>query len=74
MQCFTQIMNLREAGATVVVPHHSNKDGKNYQGSNNIRNSVDNMYQLSKLPSEDGRLHLHLQVKKERCAIILTKP
>ncbi|WP_201341740.1 hypothetical protein [Abyssogena phaseoliformis symbiont] len=67
-------MNLREAGATVVVPHHSNKDGKNYQGSNNIRNSVDNMYQLSKLPSEDGRLHLHLQVKKERCAIILTKP
>ena len=62
------LMDIREAGATILVLHHSNKDGKNYQGSNNIRNSVDNMYQLSKLEMSAG-IGILLQVKKERAAI-----
>jgi uncharacterized protein (DUF849 family) len=62
-------MNLRDAGATVVVLHHSNKDGKNYQGSNHIRNSVDNMYQLSKVAAGNGEIGCLMMVKKERASI-----
>ena len=69
MDTMTQLMNLREAGATILILHHSNKDGKNYQGSNNIRNSIDNMYQLQQLDSETGELRLHLSPKKERASI-----
>ena len=69
MQTMNILMNIREAGATIVILHHSNKDGKNYQGSNNIRNSVDNMYQVIKLDSKEQEIKLHLKVKKERCSI-----
>jgi len=77
MDTMNKLMNLREAGATIVILHHSNKDGKNYQGSNNIRNSVDNMYQIIKLEkandsgsqSKSDCLRLHLKVKKERANI-----
>jgi len=69
MDALTQLMNLREAGATIIILHHSNKDGKNYQGSNHIRNSIDNMYQLEKLDSDANDLRLHLAVKKERASI-----
>jgi uncharacterized protein (DUF849 family) len=63
------LMNLREAGATVIVLHHSNKDGKNYQGSNHIRNSIDNMYQLSRVETVVGAVGCLLTVKKERSSI-----
>ena len=63
------LMNLREAGATVIVLHHSNKDGKNYQGSNHIRNSIDNMYQLSRVETVAGAVGCLLTVKKERSSI-----
>lgn len=75
MATMDKLMNLREAGATVVILHHSNKDGKNYQGSNNIRNSVDNMYQVIKLndgaasKANNDQIKLHLKVKKERANI-----
>ncbi len=71
MQAMTMLMNLREAGATVIILHHANKDGKNYQGSNNIRNSIDNMYELKKLESDtdNGELNVHLTAKKERTSI-----
>lgn len=68
MHTMSKIKDVREAGATVLIIHHSNKDGKNYQGSNNIRNSVDNMYQLKKLNSVDGVSSL-LEVRKERAPI-----
>ncbi len=70
MQTMSQIMNLREAGATVILLHHSNKDGKNYQGSNNIRNSIDNMYQLTKVRDGNNQITLHLTVQKERAAVV----
>ncbi len=72
MDAMNMLMNLREAGATVIILHHSNKDGKNYQGSNNIRNSIDNMYQVVKLDGQEGEINLHLKVKKERANIINT--
>ena len=70
METMTKIMNLREAGATVVILHHSNKDGKNYEGSNNIRNSVDNIYQLQKLDGKNNEINMHLRVQKERSNIL----
>ena len=69
MRVMDVLMNMREAGATIVVLHHSNKDGKNYQGSNNIRNSIDCMYKLNKRPSSDDEINFLLEVKKERAGI-----
>ncbi|WP_416305188.1 AAA family ATPase [Neptunicella sp. SCSIO 80796] len=68
MHVMTHLMDIREAGATIVVLHHSNKDGKNYQGSNHIRNSVDNMFQLKKFDIAGG-IGMLLKVQKERAAI-----
>lgn len=68
MVVMDMLMNIREAGATIIVLHHSNKDGKNYQGSNNIRNSVDNMFRLEKLELSSG-IGTLLTAVKERCAI-----
>lgn len=72
MQLGEKLKNLREAGATIIVLHHSTKNGSNYQGSNNIRNSIDNMYQLTKIESPEGEIRWILTVKKERAAIVDT--
>lgn len=72
MQVGEKLKNIREAGATILVLHHSTKNGSNYQGSNNIRNSIDNMYQLNKIESEEGCIRWILTVKKERAAIVDT--
>ena len=69
MLVMDQIMNLREAGATVLILSHANKDGRNYQGSNNIYNSIDNMYQLEKLETQKNHIKFMLTVVKERVAI-----
>ena len=66
---FGALKNLREAGATVIILHHSNKDGKNYQGSNHIRNSLDVMYHLLKRPSKENELNFLLEVAKERAGV-----
>ncbi|WP_162165805.1 hypothetical protein [Campylobacter fetus] len=66
---FEIFKNMREAGATILLLHHSNKDGKNYQGVNTIRNAIDCMYQLSKRPSSNDKLNFLLEVKKERAGI-----
>ncbi len=66
---FEALKNLREAGATIIILHHSNKDGKNYQGSNHIRNSIDSMYHLIKRPSKENELNFLLEVQKERAGI-----
>ncbi|MCB5226155.1 helicase RepA family protein [Alishewanella sp. 16-MA] len=70
MSVMDKFMNLREAGATILILSHANKDGKNYQGSNNIRNSIDNMYRLKKVDAAPGEIAFVLTPTKERCAII----
>jgi len=62
--------NLREAGATILILSHANKDGRNYQGSNNIRNSLDNMYRLSKGDAPRDEISFLLDVEKERAGIL----
>lgn len=66
---FEALKNLREAGATIIILHHSNKDGKNYQGSNHIRNSIDSMYHLIRRPSSENELNFLFEVQKERAGI-----
>lgn len=72
MKLGDKLKNIREAGATILALHHSNKDGRNYQGSNNLRNSVDNMYQLTKIDAPEGQIRWVLTVKKERASIVDT--
>ncbi|KUJ73912.1 hypothetical protein AVO42_00380 [Thiomicrospira sp. XS5] len=67
-----KLKNLREAGATILALHHSTKNGGNYQGSNNIRNSIDNMYQLTKIDGAEDEIRWILTVKKERAPIVDT--
>ena len=62
-------MNIREAGATIILLSHSNKDGRNYEGSANIRNSLDCMYKVNKRPSDKHYLNLLLEVDKERAGV-----
>ncbi|AUZ85801.1 hypothetical protein [Methylophaga nitratireducenticrescens] len=69
MRASDKLMNLREAGATIVVLHHSTKNGSNYEGSNNLRNSIDNMFRLIQSESPDGEIRWLLEVEKERAAI-----
>ncbi len=69
LQIMEKFMNLRESGATILILSHANKDGRNYQGSNNIRNSLDNMYRLSKGESPRGEINFLLEVDKERAGI-----
>ena len=69
MRIGSKLKNLREAGATILLLHHSTKNGSNYQGSNNIRNSIDNMFQLIKAEAPQGQIRWLLTVEKERAAI-----
>ena len=59
------LKDIREAGGTILILGHSNKDGRNYQGSNAIRNSLDNMYQKKKRELAEG-VGVILEVRKER--------
>lgn len=70
MRLFDALKNMREAGATIIILHHANKDGKNYQGSTCIRNAIDCMYKLSQKPANSGELNFVLEVAKERAAIV----
>ncbi|MEY4505254.1 MAG: hypothetical protein RL154_1551 [Pseudomonadota bacterium] len=69
MRIMDAFMAMREAGATIVLLSHSNKDGKNYQGSNNLRNSLDCMYRLTKRPSSQYEINFLLEAQKERAGI-----
>jgi archaellum biogenesis ATPase FlaH len=69
MELMNDIKNIREAGATIMIVHHSNKDGKNYEGSVNIKNSLDCMFKLKKLPSREGFISVGLGVEKERSGV-----
>lgn len=69
MALFDVLMNLREAGATIVALHHSNKDGRNFKGSSHIRNSTDVMYRLERLEGEAHKVCVKLYAQKERAGI-----
>lgn len=66
MQFMKILKALRELGATIIVLSHSNKDARNYEGSNNIYNSVDNMMQVYKIEQGADELSYLLESRKDR--------
>lgn len=65
MRLMNVLMNIREAGGSILCLHHSNKDGKNFKGSNHIHNSADCMLSLSRLEG----LNLLITPTKERVGL-----
>ena len=64
------LMDIREAGATIFFIAHSNKDGNNYEGSNNLKNSTDAMFKLKLHHKVNGKsLTLGLEAQKERAGV-----
>lgn len=70
MYMFNLLMDIREAGATILLVAHTNKDGKNYEGSNNVRNSIDAMFEAEQIAKvQDVSITIGLLVRKERAGI-----
>lgn len=65
----TVFKNIREAGGTVILLHHSNKNGLAYQGGVDLHNSLDNGFKLSKKATTSGKIHFMLEVSKERDSV-----
>jgi len=69
---FKKLKRIRDAGATIILLHHTTKSGNNYSGSNVIRGSVDNMYRLEKLESKADEIRHLLTIDKDRVSIVDT--
>jgi len=70
MYIMNLFMDIREAGGTLLLLAHSNKDGKNYEGSNNLKNSVDVMFREELLHKiQDVNVTVGLTPTKERSGI-----
>jgi hypothetical protein len=63
------LKRIRNASGTVLALHHSTKNGAGYDGSNNLRNSVDNMFKLTKVDADVGELRFLLEVDKARVSL-----
>ena len=46
-----KVKALRNAGATVILLHHSNKSERGYKGSSVLRSAIDNMYLVNQVSS-----------------------
>lgn len=64
------LMNIREAGGTIIGLHHTNKSGRNYQGSNQIKNSSDIMYSVEQKSSTDGTINYFMKAEKMRAGVV----
>ncbi len=70
MYMMNLLMDIREAGMTILGIAHSNKDGKNYEGSNNIKNSLDVMFKQKLLQKVMGEyVIVNLEAEKERAGV-----
>lgn len=61
---------IRDNGGTVILIHHTTKNGKVIDGSGEFEKSVDNLYYLEQKNRTGNTLHYSLQVQKERDPII----
>jgi len=65
----TIFKNIREAGGTVILIHHTTKNGSAMDGSSEFKNGIDNLYKLSLSQSYNDTMHFSLEVEKERHTI-----
>lgn len=63
------MMNIREAGGTILINHHTTKNGKGIDGSGEFGKSLDNLYYMQQLYRNDEELACLLSVEKERADI-----
>jgi archaellum biogenesis ATPase FlaH len=64
-----KLQNLRDAGATIILVHHTTKNNAGYDGSNNIKNSLDCLFKAKRLPHKESFVAINLQVEKERARV-----
>jgi len=57
------LMILREAGATIIIIHHSTKNGKQMEGSGDFYKFMDSIYGLSQIYSDDESMSYHLEAE-----------
>lgn len=60
------LVEIRDAGATILVLHHSNKNEKGISGSQAFLNSSDNVYSLKQTNKEESKLFFFLSVTHAR--------
>jgi len=61
-----QAKKLRNAGATIIILLHGNKDARNYQGSNHFLNSCDCLSRVSRGSSSDDKFSFIIDTSKGR--------
>ena len=67
---FMQIMkNIREAGGTVILIHHTSKSGKVIDGSGEFTKSTDNAFELVQTGKTPGKIHYLLKVTNDRDSV-----
>ncbi len=63
---FRKLKILRNAGATIIVLHHTNKKDPSYKGSSIFRSASDNIFALSKEFLNENEDYMLLENKKAR--------
>jgi hypothetical protein len=63
------LMDMRDRGATILIVHHTNKSGGNYQGSKELIDGCDNAFAASKCIAPLGFIGVALNTEKMRDAI-----
>lgn len=62
------LMKIRDAGATILVNHHTSKGGKVVDGSAKFEQSLDEMWRLRQTSRGDGMIHYEMTPHKGRFA------
>jgi KaiC/GvpD/RAD55 family RecA-like ATPase len=65
-EMMARLLDMRDDGATVLIIHHTNKSGGNYQGSKELIDGCDNVFYADSLPTPNGYIALSLTAKKMR--------
>jgi len=63
------LKNIREAGGTIILNHHTTKNGRGIDGSGEFTKSLDSLYLLSQQAKSNGSIHYKMSVEKERSSI-----
>lgn len=63
------MMNIRDAGGTVIIMHHATKAGRTISGVQVFINSPDNVYEMIQKAREDNKLHFMLNVTHARTLV-----
>lgn len=67
---FMEVMkDIREAGGTVILIHHTSKSGRVIDGSGEFTKSTDNAFELEQTGKTHGKLHYLIKVTNDRDSV-----